>query len=140
MTNIERCRELRQAIQLFAGTLTEDADIMTIPSIFPAWQANKAYETKDVFSYGVDADGKPQLYQVLQPHTASEIYPPDTATSLYKKIGITEDGIPEWVQPLGATDAYALGDIVMHNGKKWKSTTANNVWEPGVYGWEEVKS
>lgn len=117
MTNLDRCRELRQAIQLFAGTLTEDADIMTIPSIFPAWQVNKAHETKDVFSYGLDADGKPQLYQVLQSHTASDIYPPDTATSLYKQIGITEDGIPEWVQPLGATDAYDMGDVNAQRAK-----------------------
>lgn len=27
---------------------------------------------------------------------------------------------------------------VAHNGKHWVSTAANNVWEPGVYGWEEV--
>ncbi len=45
---------------------------------------------------------------------------------------------PEWSQPLGAHDAYNLGDKVSHNGKKWVSTAANNVWEPGVYGWEEV--
>lgn len=32
----------------------------------------------------------------------------------------------------------AKGDKVMHNGKTWQSTTDNNVWEPGVYGWEEV--
>lgn len=30
------------------------------------------------------------------------------------------------------------GDKVTHNGKTWQSTTDNNVWEPGVYGWEEV--
>ena len=26
------------------------------------------------------------------------------------------------------------------NGKRWRSTVANNVWEPGAYGWEEVTS
>ena len=30
------------------------------------------------------------------------------------------------------------GDKVTNNGKTWQSTTDNNVWEPGVYGWEEV--
>ena len=45
---------------------------------------------------------------------------------------------PEWSQPLGAHDAYAQGAKVSHNGKKWTSDVANNVWEPGVYGWTEV--
>jgi len=43
---------------------------------------------------------------------------------------------PEWVQPQGAHDAYALGAIVSHNGQLWISTVDANVWEPGVYGWE----
>lgn len=47
---------------------------------------------------------------------------------------------PEWVQPEGAHDAYSTGDIVTHNGKTWKSNTEGNVWEPGVYGWDEVIS
>ena len=42
---------------------------------------------------------------------------------------------PEWVQPTGAHDAYALGAIVAHNGQLWISTVDANVWEPGVYGW-----
>lgn len=46
--------------------------------------------------------------------------------------------IPSWVQPTGAHDAYQIGDNVMHNGQQWRSTAANNVWEPGVYGWEIV--
>lgn len=42
---------------------------------------------------------------------------------------------PEWVQPTGAHDAYQIDDVVSHNGYQWKSTEANNVWEPGVFGW-----
>lgn len=42
---------------------------------------------------------------------------------------------PEWVQPTGAHDAYAIDFIVTHNGHTWKSTVSTNVWEPGVYGW-----
>lgn len=45
----------------------------------------------------------------------------------------------EWVQPTGAHDAYAQGAKVSHNGKKWTSDVGGNVWEPGVYGWTEVK-
>lgn len=45
---------------------------------------------------------------------------------------------PEWVQPTGAHDAYAQGAKVTHNGEKWISNTANNTWEPGVFGWDKV--
>lgn len=45
---------------------------------------------------------------------------------------------PEWVQPLGAQDAYPLDALVSHNGFHWKSIVAANVWEPGVYGWIQV--
>ncbi len=42
---------------------------------------------------------------------------------------------PAWIQPTGATDAYQIGDRVTHNSQTWTSTVADNVWEPGVYGW-----
>lgn len=34
--------------------------------------------------------------------------------------------------------SYAKGAKVVHNGAKWISTVDNNVWEPGVYGWEKA--
>ena len=53
--------------------------------------------------------------------------------------GIDPEGVvaPNWVQPQGAHDALASGLKVFHDGKFWESTTANNVWEPGVSGWRE---
>lgn len=53
--------------------------------------------------------------------------------------GPSTEEYPAWVQPTGAHDAYAQGAKVSHNGKKWTSDVANNVWEPGVYGWTEVQ-
>lgn len=37
-----------------------------------------------------------------------------------------------------STNPYMTGDKVTHNGSTWVSTCDNNVWEPGVYGWETV--
>ena len=42
-------------------------------------------------------------------------------------------------QAIGAHDAYDQGAKVTHNGKRWVSSAASNVWEPGVYGWEEYQ-
>lgn len=147
MNDIQMALELRKALQFFLETLDADTDvakILEIPTAFPAWKVGVTYKTKAVISYGVNEVGDPQLYQVLQEHTSKEEHKPDTATSLYKAIGITEDGYPEWVQPLGATDAYEMGDIVSHNGVLWECTAVDgggkNSWEPGVYGWTELTS
>lgn len=133
--------EMRTALQYFVGTLDSETQLemmLEIPSVYPAYAVGKAYKTKDVFSYGMNAVGDPQLYQVLQDHTSAAEWTPDTATSLYKTIGVTEDGYPEWVQPLGSTDAYNTGDIVSYNGTLYISTIDANVWSPEAYpaGWE----
>ena len=140
MNKVQQALELRKALQLFLATMDADthaADMMEVATVFPKYAVGKAYAVKEVFSYGENAVGDPQLYQVLQAHTSAEEWTPDTATSLYKKIGVTEEGYPEWVQPLGASDAYNTGDVVSYNGKLYKSTIDGNVWNPESYpaGW-----
>lgn len=51
-----------------------------------------------------------------------------------------EPTIPEWVQPLGAYDAYKTGDRVTYQGKVYESTIDGNVWAPDAYpaGWKEI--
>lgn len=44
----------------------------------------------------------------------------------------------EWKQPTGAHDAYAVDAIVSHNGKIWINTSPANIYEPGVFGWNEI--
>lgn len=46
------------------------------------------------------------------------------------------EGPAPWVQPTGTHDAYNMGDVVLYEEQTWTSTTDNNVWAPGVYGWE----
>ena len=142
MTNkVQAALELRKALQYFLETLDIDTQadkILEIPSACPKYAVGKAYKVKEIFQYGENAVGDPQLYQVLQEHTSAAEWTPDTAVSLYKKVGITEEGYPEWVQPLGASDAYSTGDIVSYNGVLYESTIEGNVWAPDSYpqGWE----
>ena len=136
--------ELRKALQYFLESLDADTDaekMLEVPSMFPKYEVGKAYKVKDVFSFGENAVGDPQLYQVLQGHTSAAEWTPDTAVSLYKPIGVTEGGYPEWVQPLGASDAYNTGDIVSYNGTLYESTIDGNVWAPDAYptGWKVVE-
>ena len=142
MTNkVQAALELRKALQFFLETLDADTQadkILEIPSVYPKYVVGKAYKAKEVFQYGENAVGDAQLYQVLQAHTSSAEWTPDTAVSLYKKVGVTEEGYPEWVQPLGASDAYNTGDIVSYNGVLYESIIDGNVWTPDTYpqGWE----
>ena len=141
MNMTQAALEMRTALQYFVASLDAETrlDLMLeIPSVYPAYAVGKAYKTKDVFSYGINAVGDPQLYQVLQDHTSAAEWTPDTAVSLYKAIGVTETGYPVWVQPLGATDAYNTGDIVSYNDALYISTIDGNVWSPEAYpaGWK----
>ena len=141
MNKRQQAAELRRAVQLFLATLdaeSQSAEMLAVASAFPAWRAGAAYKAGEVLRYGENAAGDAQLYQVLQEHAAAEEWTPDPAVSLYKPVGVTEDGVPVWVQPLGTEDAYGAGDRVSHQGKLWVSELDGNVWEPGVYGWTET--
>ena len=76
--------------------------------------------------------------EVAIPQGCSEKWEPDIAPSLWAKV-LIPDGtvIPEWEQP-DSTNPYMTGDKVTHNWKTWVSIVDNNVWEPSVYGWEEI--
>lgn len=55
-------------------------------------------------------------------------------------MGPAEPAAPAWVQPEGAHDAYASGDVVTHNGSTWSSTVDGNVWEPGTGStWTQIE-
>ena len=142
MNMTQTALEMRTALQYFVASLDAETQLdlmLEIPSVYPAYAVGKAYKTKDVFSYGINAVGEPQRSQVVQDHTSAAEWTPDTAVSLYKAIGVTETGYPVWIQPLGATDAYNTGDIVSYNGALYISTIDGNVWAPDAYpaGWKE---
>lgn len=131
MTNIERAKQLRLAVQFQAAALPDEQAAL-VPTVFPLWNAAGVYEVGDRVQYGE------LLYKCLQSHTAQADWTPDAAVSLWVRIDDPAEEWPEWRQPQGAHDAYALGAKVSHNGKHWTSDVAANVWEPGVYGWTEV--
>lgn len=78
------------------------------------------------------------LYEVVagKSHNKQDDWKP-TEASLFNRVQ-PPNVIPEWVQPLGAHDAYGKSAKVTHNGKDWESTVDNNTWEPGVHGWKEI--
>ena len=138
MNQVYIAEQMHRAFQMLAQSLhLPDTNAMEIADLYEAYAVGKTYPVGHIFKYGVNADGETQLYSVLQEHTAQEDWTPDATPSLYKAVGFTETGVPIWTQPLGAADAYMSGDVVEHSGTVWESTVDNNVWEPGVYGWDK---
>ena len=138
MSRADRARELRKALMFLAQTLSDDAQVAQIPELYPRWQPQRLYQAGEMVSYGAE-DGNTQVYRCLQGHLSQANWIPETEPALWKRIG-TEGGLDLWSQPLGAADAYRRGDKVSHNGVAYISIADNNVWEPGVYGWEVIGS
>lgn len=128
----------KRETQAFINTLIKlrdslnDEIALTAVEVYPQWRAeSEEYKVGQRIQYnGV-------LYKVLQDHTSQKTWTPMDAPSLFTKVLIPDaDVIPEWEQP-DSTNPYMIGDQVTHNDYIWTSTVDNNVWEPGVYGWEQ---
>lgn len=139
MTMAQRAEQFRYAIQLYARTLDEEKVLM-IATVFDQWKPNgHPYEVGEYCAYGEDENGDPILYACLQAHTSQPDWTPDVSAGLFKVVGFTEEGYPEWMQPVGASDAYMKDDIVSFEGVLYISLIDNNVWSPVAYpaGWDE---
>lgn len=111
----------------------EDAIAGNYVNLYSTWVVNKFYEANERVNYN------DVVYKVLMSHTSQADWTPDVAQSLYAKVltSSNPNEVLAWTQP-DSTNAYMNGDKVMHNDKMWQSNIDNNVWEPGVYGWNEI--
>lgn len=139
MNNLQAAEQFRKAMQFYAQTLTDEA-AMQIATVYPKYEVGKAYAANEMFTYGTNNVGDPQLYRVVQAHTSQADWTPDATPSLYTPIGLNESGYPIWSRPTGAHDAYNTGDIVDYNGTLYKSLIDGNTYAPDEYaaGWEMV--
>ena len=129
----EKAFALRALIERAAASLS-DEDALDGVELFPAWAAGADYAMDVRVRYG------DKLYKCVQAHTSqADWIPPDTP-ALWVEVAKPGE-IPVWKQPTGAQDAYQTGDKVWYPERDttaYVSTVDNNVWEPGVYGWEVV--
>lgn len=107
-----------------------DENAPKVIDLYPKWTVGISVAKDSRYQY----NGK--LYKCVQAHTTQADWTPDITPALWVIVSLEE--WPDWVQPTGSHDAYAKGDKVTHNSKKWTSDVDANVWEPGVYGWTEV--
>ncbi len=137
MNKLQMAEQFRRAVQLFAASLG-DEQAVEVATIYDPWVVGKAYVVGDFLTYGENSVGDPQLYKVVQAHTAQADWTPDVTPSLFVAIGLDNAGYPVWSQPTGAHDAYNTGDIVNYNGTLYKSLIDGNTYSPDAYpaGWE----
>ena len=118
--------KMAQEEQFDETTISEHPDLFVQWSEF--WRGKKGDIVLD----------EGQLYRSIHDVTdAGQNRKPSETPSMWTRIGNPLEEFPEWVQPIGAHDAYEAGSKVSHNEKKWVSEADGNVWEPGVYGWAE---
>ena len=137
MNRLQAAEQLRRAIQLFAQSLTDEV-AMEIATVYPTYEVGKSYKANEMFTYGTNDVGDPQLYRVVSDHTSQADWIPNSTPTLYTPIGLTDEGYPIWSKPTGGHDAYSIGDIVDYNGTLYKSLIDGNVYSPDEYpaGWE----
>lgn len=124
-----KMEKLIRALISLRDAATDESALESV-DIYPAWKADTEY----TIGYRVAFDGN--LYKCVQAHTSQADWTPDATPALWTRVSVEE--WPEWVQPTGAQDAYNTGDKVSHLEKHWISTMDANVFEPGVYGWQEA--
>lgn len=131
MLTKELARKFRKFIEQMSVNASDEEALDNIVA-FPKWKVDTDYTAQtDRVRYN------DLLYRCEQSHKSQSDYTPDIAHSLWTRIDDPAEEWPEWRQPTGSTDYYIFGAKVSHNNKHWISTEERNVWEPGVYGWEE---
>ena len=134
---IVKGEQLKQELQERATLdYASDEDAYAMRYLYPEWLGDGlTYKANDRLMYN------DKFYKVLQDHTSQSDWTPDTASSLYVEIADPSNEYPEFKQPTGAHDAYAKGDKITFEGKKYVSLIDANTWSPITYsqGWQLVE-
>jgi len=119
------------APKIAAEELTGD-DVEQYAGLFPDWEPGLVVQAGEVYRW----DGT--LVEVIQGHTTQADWEPDDVPALFKiHRSPTAETPPDWVQPTGAHDAYAIGERVTFEGQVWESVIDANTYSPTAYpaGW-----
>lgn len=132
MITRQHALKLRELIVKASESLS-DTDALQAVELFAEWATDTDYAVDERIRY------EGTLYKCLTAHTSQSTWIPDVSPSLWVRVDDPSIEWPEWIQPVGSTDAYSMGAKVSHDGKHWISDVDGNVWEPSVYGWTEAE-
>lgn len=124
MSMVESARQFRAAVQLYAGTLS-DEEAIQVDSLYPEWEAGAAYDKGALLRH----EGR--LYRVEQAHTAQAHQPPsgEGMLAVYRPLQEPGEVLP-WVYG----EAVSIGDrrIDPSDGLVYEvyAEAGANLWEP----------
>jgi len=112
------------------------------------WDKTKQPLEGQIVAGGLYEDSEGVLWWAIQSYD-SAVYPDPTVIPALVRRAKVPGQVEPWAQPSDEFDAYKLvnpftgePDQVTHNGQTWRVVQADgagdNVWEPGVFGWEAV--
>ncbi len=124
------------------GDLTDD-EWAEVIGMYPKWED---YPDGHELKENLLLVHNNKLYKVIEgkTHNKQSDWKPGIAGSLFTEVA-PEGVIPVWYQPEGSHDAWPVGSKVEHpeGGPIWLCVEGDandlNVWEPGVFGWEQVE-
>lgn len=120
-------------VTLCTSSQIDDVTASENAGLFVVWSEDWRGKAGDIACY----DGV--LYRSIHDvNDAGQNTKPPETPSMWTKMGKPGEEYPEWSQPIGGHDAYPIGAKVTYKGKRYESSVDNNVWQPGVFGWEEV--
>ncbi len=139
MITRRHAKKLRNMIESYAVSLP-DEEAISVVELYPVWKPNTHYDRSECDVRVRDPDNN-YLYRLIPiEHDSQSDWPPRLVPAIWARVDDPTEEWPEWKQPQGAHDAYTAGRKVSHNGKHWINTYGDgNIWEPGVFGWEEVE-
>ena len=112
----------------------DDTTISENSGLFPVWDEHWTGKA------GTILQDEGALYKSIHDICPGQNTKPSETPAMWTRIGNPAEEYPEWVQPIGAHDAYPSGAKVTHNRLRWVNDYGDdNIWEPGVYGWEKVE-
>ena len=146
------------AVKAIAGVVTDESTgdpVARTKALIEAQGAQWGAQAPDLPATGNVTAGslyrfEGELWSVIQTFSRTTYpAPPSTYPALIRRVRDPYK-IEAWRQPIDQYDSYKLvnpftgkPDQVTHAGKTWKVTLAdgagNNVYEPGVYGWQEIQ-
>lgn len=127
----EHAYKIKEMMHKASASLS-DTDALEAVELFAEWATDTEYSVDERIRY------EGTLYKCLTAHASQSTWTPDASPSLWVRVDDPSIEWPEWIQPVGSTDAYAKGAKVSHLGKHWISDVDGNVWEPGVAMWHEA--
>ena len=123
-------------LPLLDAEATTDAEVAAVVDLFDGFDAEKrVYKVGEVVAFGG------VLFRCVQAHRSQADWTPDRVPALWTPVRETKSTTPDpFVQPMGAADAYSVGDRVTFEGAVWESVIDANVWSPTAYpaGWRKV--